>query len=188
MIDREKRQSLQRLIRRLLLDRLPVGELDDAFFFRYSATHDEAVREVATLCHAFYPEARQNHETHYRIADPGMRGTLARAFLFLRSDLEYEWQQGMEFSDRWGKLGLVLLMFVPVVMGFLYFALPVSVATSAPVILAFAAVGSAGMFFSLMLLCRDTANRPVGLSRPTGDGQVWPFFRAVDLERIPQGL
>ena len=183
MIDSKLRHSLRSDVRRLLLDRVEVGEFDDAFFFRYTSTDDEGVREVASLCYSLYSDT-ETERTHYRIASSGMRSTFARAFLFLRSDLEYEWQRDPVIPDRMLVCGIATFMMLPVLMAIAFFSLPLSVTTGQVFIILSALVASVGMLLAVYLICRRPSSIRTRSQPCSGDYEVWPFFRESDLQRF----
>ncbi len=184
MVDLELRRKLAENIRQLIAGQLETGQIDDAFYFRYSSTDDRAVREISTVCYSLYSQpTRRKEQSHAEVCSQEMNELLDRAILFLHTEQEYEWPAENILPGVRALIGLAVFLALPPLMAFVNFGLPLRMVAAQAFMLMFALLGVVIMFVSLELITMKPA--PVLLKskklKHRGDYAVWPFFRRGDL-------
>ena len=187
MVDSELRVCLGRDMRRLITGRISSDDFSEAFYFRYAATRDQGVREIANLCSSLYtrqqsPSKRQLHPLVNQVD----RGLIARSILFLESELEYQWPGDSISPGHRTIVGFTVFLMLPVLMAILLFWLPVPLAISEEFTTPLALVGILGMLGALCLICFQPPKSKVKLEEKyqQGEKEVWPFLRHHDLNQV----
>ena len=185
MVDSDLRKSLSQDVRRLVTGRMTNDDFDDAYYEHYDSSDDRAVREIAGFCYSLYSSdlllpmrLRGRHAL-----DAETKCSCTRAVLFLRSDLEYEWQP---FPDDPGlrTLSAFAYMGIPAGIALLLVGTPLALSGD----LQFGGPFFAGGLFTLIgsvWFCRSWPKmlEPQWKSfRDSGDYDVWPFLRQSDFE------
>jgi hypothetical protein len=182
MVDIELRTELREDVRNLYAGLMPRQDFKEAFYFRYASTDDQAVREIANLC-ANYMSGRTSNSAADSGGNMRDKALLARAMLFLKSDLDYEWPGDSVSPGRRTIVGMTLFLILPVIMAIVLFWLPIPVAVSDEFTTPLALVGVAGMFGALCLICFQPANSNRQTDLFAGkDPELWPFRRVNDLK------
>ncbi len=190
MIDYRLRVALAGELQQVLGGRMLVSDIDEAFFFRYSATDDRGVQEIAAMCFSLFSdqtawsERRANQTQDERrktcqIASPATHDMLTMAVLFLKSNQEYRWTEEKNGPGAVTLFGAGLFAVLPAMMGVAFFTIPESLATTISFGLSFSLVGVICMFASLRLVFHrfDQPRRRRGqFSGQGGDCDAWPFF------------
>jgi hypothetical protein len=183
MVDTELRTELREDVRLLYAGLMPRQDFEEAFYFRYASTDDQAVREVANLCASIAsgktPIATGDLDTSARD-----KAALVRSMLFLNSNLDYEWPGDSVSPGHRTIVGLTLFLILPVIMAVVLFWLPIPVAISEEFTTPLALVGVAGMFGALCLICYQPASSNRQQDLLSGkDPELWPFKRIDDLHK-----
>ena len=181
MVDYELRESLVMNLKRLLAGQ--TGSVDDAFYFRFTSTDDRGVREIATLCYSLFSKRPTSQPADSSLVkSQTMHRLLAKAILFLESELEYEWPAESLLPGRRAVFGLVFFLALPIVMAMVAFSVPVNVVAAQSFTLVLVLFSSAGMLFSLYLIAMKPAPVPIKSKKlgQRGDYEVWPFYRRGD--------
>jgi hypothetical protein len=184
MVDSELRTELREDVRRLYAGLMPRQDFEEAFYFRYASTDDQAIREVANLC-AKIASGKTPNPTSDPDKSKRNKAALMRSMLFLNSNLDYEWPGDSVSPGHRTVVGLTLFLILPVIMAVVLFWLPIPVAISEEFTTPLALVGVAGMFGALCLICYQ----PESLHRQKDllsgkDPELWPFRRVDDLQQV----
>lgn len=190
MVDPDLRKSLSQDMRRLITGRMSNDDFDDVYYEHYESSEDRAVREIAGMCYSLYSSdllfpyrLRGRHAV-----DAEIRGTAARAVLFLRSGREYEWP---DFPDNPGfrlLAGLAMFLGIPAGIALLLTSLVATLAGSFDIAGLFAILGflllSGSLFFAFGW--PTTLQSEWESFRASGDYDVWPFLRRDDFDNARQ--
>lgn len=187
-IDWSSRRSLSVDIRRLVTGRMTNDEFDDVYFERYEACDDPAVAAIASYCYCLYDSATLYPiKLHGRHAVPReTRQAAARAVLFLRAGLAYEWPKnenaplllasGRALAAPHGIIAGILLLVI---------GIPVYLVEPYPAMSVFPLLGILITLVSLAVLqsWRNFERRNQAAFEASGDPNLWPFSRQSDLQQ-----
>lgn len=189
MVDFDLRASLSQDVRGLVTGRITNDDFDDSYYELYDSSDDLAVREISGFCYSLYSSdlllpmrLRGRHAL-----DPDTKYTCARAVLFLRSGLEYEWpalpdNPGLRMLSGLAYLG------IPVGIALLIVGTPLTLSDD----LQFGAPLFVGGLLSLFCSIWFWRSWPKMLEsewesfRNNGDYDVWPFLRESDFDHAKE--
>lgn len=192
MIDQESRRTLSQHVRQLVTGRMTNDQFDLLYYEEYSKSTDLAVREIACSCWGLYSS---DLLFPYRLrgchaVDPETRSRAARAVLFLRTELKFEWPA----EGQKGDFGLGLMWGCAV-----FFGIPLSVVLlgcSGALLLVQdwewgGQIAAAGLAVLLACIGAFWVNSHVGrlefdAYRRAGQFDVWPFVRSDNFEAAKQ--
>lgn len=187
MIEPSLRKQLSQDLRRLITGRMTNDEFDEVYYDNYETSADSAVSQIAGFGYCQYSSGllfpirlRGRHAV-----DKETRCTAARAVLFLRSGLKYEWpvSPDREFAETFLAIGLPLgfvlsLLCIPLAFSEPLVGVFVLLAILGPVLL----IGASIIAFRL----RREVSEDQRLFDESGDLEVWPFLRREDFDQARQ--
>ena len=185
MIDRTRRTSLSHDVRRLVTGRMTNDAFDDVYHLDYLEAKDSAVANIAAYCYGLYSSdllfpirLRGRHAV-----DADSKQAAARAVLFLRSDLVYEWPKFSDCHNLWLVSGIGFLV-IPGSISLLIVGTLLLFSGELPMAIPF-------LGFGLLVLTAAFLGQRTSVSirnsewdtfTKSGDYEVWPFFRHKDFE------
>ncbi len=182
-VDFELRKSLRRDLAQLISGRSGPEEFRDEACFRYSLTNDTTIREIANRCAEICGNtSTRQTQPRMGISNADAQRMVARSILFLQSNnsLARSWQ-GIGLHCRL-VVGLLVFTLLPVLMGLLFFSLPVEWAASALCTVSLSIFGVAGMFGGVYLVCQPRPRLDFSqTSNSTRDDEAWPFPNQQEL-------
>lgn len=185
MVNTKLRQSLSQNARRLITGRMTNDAFDVAYADLYETSTDHAVSEIALFFHCLYSsDLLFPLRLRGRFAvDDETRSVVARAVLFLRSGLKYEWPLWPENSMRHALAGLAKWIGVPAGLWLTLKCAPDAwlganerIAGLLAILGVVLSIGSAALAFFLPRQSPEDWKR----YRESGDYDVWPFVRRDD--------
>lgn len=181
MIDRKARDQLADLLARYIRGEASEGDVEE--FIVPLETDDAAVTEIAARSTWFARDATGAPLLGHPRVQRRLR-IVERFILFLRTDMEYQWERV--------RLPLWTLALAPVALAMLILLMLVAFMVAEPIASAFARVGISIDPTGVFLVC--SVILPIAaillLQRLLGvDGRYWPFYRRRDyieaLDRDP---
>jgi hypothetical protein len=183
MIEPTLRKHLSQDLRRLITGRMTNDDFDEVYGDSYETSTDRAVSQIAGFGYSQYSSGllfpirlRGRHAV-----DKETRCTAARAVLFLRSGLKYEWPvtPDRECAAIFRALGIPI--------GFLLSVTCIPLAIYAPSVGGFAYLSILGPLLLIGALrvafrLRHEVSEDQRLFDESGDFEVWPFLRREDFD------
>lgn len=186
-VDSDARRLLSQDIRRLVTGRMTNDEFDDAYYSRYEKSSDRAVREIAGFCYGLYSSDLPipiRLRGRYAVSKE-TRSQAARAVLFLRAGLSYDWPNAPDAPL------LRLLYGLAVPLGFTAGAvlslmcIPLYIQEPSFEIGQLAMGGALLLIGStvIVLVWRLRVRTLLDAFRASGNYEVWPFLQHAEFEQ-----
>jgi hypothetical protein len=185
MIDHDLRKSLSQDVRRLITGRMTNDEFDEVYYDTYDSSDDQAVCAVASSCYCLYSDAFPYRLRGVHAVDRETRSTAARAVLFLRSCIEYEWPPMPGF--HWLDVPHAFASTSGIPAGIVLSVLSIPLFLSEPYLVLglLALLGIVLLVGSIALIVwhRRFVSERWKSFRAAGDYDVWPFLRRADFDQ-----
>jgi len=181
MIDRQSRDRLAELLRRLVGGRITTAAFANAGDEFAPESPDAGVRDVFAAADSLYSDLRDDRLRGRRRLAPDLRRKMVTAVVFLHTDIQYEWPEH-DYPPSGGDCLLLAASAGPISAGLILSVMfPLGIGFP----LAAAACFAAGALVYLwsQKLAKRGYDRWVERQHTIGDFDVWPFIRRADFDK-----